>query len=282
MSYPAAVPGGAGPPASGPGKPEVVPRPDPLGRHTLGRQLVIRVTALVALAALLITTATALAVRQLLMSQLDRQLDTVTARVRDPADAWPGRGPDSGLLRPGQPIGTLAVLYATDGTPQAGGMLTESGATGQHGADVAEIPDAAITQLADVPIDDTKSSITLSGLGHYRVVGIQIVAGGIHLGSLVVGVPMREVDETIIKLVGVAALLSLLAILGTVFAARSLVVRSLRPLNRVAGTAQQVSQLKLDRGEVALAVRVPPQDANPESEVGRVGQALNHMLNNVE
>jgi two-component system OmpR family sensor kinase len=278
MSYPAAAQPGAGPP----GKPEVVPRLDPFGRHTLGRQLVIRVTALVALAALLITTATALAVRQLLMSQLDRQLDTVTARVRDPAGAWPTRGPDSGLLRPGQPIGTLAVLYAADGTPQAGGMLTETGASGQYGADVTEIPDAAVTQLADVPTDATKSSITLNGLGHYRVVGFQILAGEIDLGSIVVGVPMREVDETIIKLVGVAALLSLLAILGTVVAARSLVVRSLRPLNRVAATAQQVSQLKLDRGEVALAVRVPPQDANPESEVGRVGQALNHMLNNVE
>ena len=262
--------------------PDMLPRPDPFGRGTLGRQLVIRVTALVALAALLITTATALAVRQLLISQLDRQLDTVTARVRDPAGAWPGRGPSSDLRRPGQPIGTLAVLYASDGTPQAGGMLIESGASGQHGADVAEIPDAAVTQLADVPTDGTKSSITLSGLGHYRVVGFPIIAGGINLGSLVVGVPMQEVDETIIKLVGVAALLSLLAILGTVFAARSLIVRSLRPLNRVAATAQQVSQLKLDRGEVALAVRVPPQDANPASEVGRVGQALNHMLNNVE
>ncbi|HKN45737.1 MAG TPA: HAMP domain-containing sensor histidine kinase, partial [Propionibacteriaceae bacterium] len=92
----------------------------------------------------------------------------------------------------------------------------------------------------------------------------------------------HEVDETIIQLVGIAALLSLLAIVGTVFASRSLVVRSLRPLNRVAATAQQVSQLRLDRGEVALAVRVPPQDADPESEAGRVGQAINHMLNNVE
>jgi two-component system OmpR family sensor kinase len=60
------------------------------------------------------------------------------------------------------------------------------------------------------------------------------------------------------------------------------VLRSLRPLNRVAATAQQVSQLPLDRGEVALAVRVPQSDADPTSEVGRVGQALNHMLNNVE
>jgi two-component system OmpR family sensor kinase len=50
----------------------------------------------------------------------------------------------------------------------------------------------------------------------------------------------------------------------------------------VAAAAQQVSQLPLDRGEVALAVRVSPADADPASEVGRVGQAFNHMLNNVE
>src|SRR4029450_6872872 len=62
----------------------------------------------------------------------------------------------------------------------------------------------------------------------------------------------------------------------------SLVVRSLRPLNRVAATAQQVSRLQLDRGEVALAGRGPPEDANPAAEGGRGGQALNHMLNNVE
>jgi two-component system OmpR family sensor kinase len=188
------------------------------------------------------------------------------------------------LLRPGQPIGTLAVLYDSDGTAQGGGRLTERGAAGQSGAAVTALPQAAFAQLADVPADGTKSSIVLSGLGDYRVVGyrIRIVASGADLGTLVVGVPLHEVDETIVQLVGIAAMLSLFAIVGTVFASRSLVVRSLRPLNRVAATAQQVSQLRLDRGEVALAVRVPPQDANPESEVGRVGQAINHMLNNVE
>jgi two-component system OmpR family sensor kinase len=267
--------------ASAPGTPEALRRPDPFGRRTLGRQLVIRVTVLVAIAALLITTATALATRQLLMSQLDRQLDAVTARVRNP-DAWPIGGPDTGLLRPGQPIGTLAVLYADDGTPQAGGRLTERGASGRGGAAVTDLPDAAVEQLSDVPTDGTKSSISLSGLGHYRVVGYRVVVGGTDPATLVVGVPLHEVDETIAQLVGLAALFSLFAIAGTVFASRSLVVRSLRPLNRVAATAQQVSQLKLDRGEVALAVRVPPEDANPASEVGQVGQAINHMLNNVE
>jgi two-component system, OmpR family, sensor kinase len=265
------------PSAGVPRTPEQLPRPNPFGRHTLGRQLVVRVTVLVALAALLITTATALAAQQLLMSQLDRQLDEVTARLRDPAGA-----PVSGLLRPGQPIGTLLVLYDDDGAPRTEGRLTEQGASGRGGAAVTDLPDAAVEQLSDVPTDGTKSSISLSGLGHYRVVGYRVVVGGTDPATLVVGVPLHEVDETIAQLVGLAALFSLFAIAGTVFASRSLVVRSLRPLNRVAATAQQVSQLKLDRGEVALAVRVPPEDANPASEVGQVGQAINHMLNNVE
>jgi two-component system, OmpR family, sensor kinase len=265
------------PSAGVPRTPEQLPRPNPFGRHTLGRQLVVRVTVLVALAALLITTATALAAQQLLMSQLDRQLDQVTARLRDPAGA-----PVSGLLRPGQPIGTLLVLYDDDGAPRTEGRLTEQGASGRGGAAVTDLPDAAVEQLRDVPTDGTKSSISLSGLGHYRVVGYRVVVGGTDPATLVVGVPLHEVDETIAQLVGLAALFSLFAIAGTVFASRSLVVRSLRPLNRVAATAQQVSQLKLDRGEVALAVRVPPEDANPASEVGQVGQAINHMLNNVE
>jgi two-component system OmpR family sensor kinase len=284
MSYPATAEPGAGAIASAPGTSDAVPRPDPFGRDTLGRQLVIRVTALVALAALLITIATALATRQVLMSQLDRQLDAVTARVRDPVGNYVGseRAPESGLLRPGQPIGTLAVIYDTDGRAESSGRLTERGAAGQRGAGVTVLPDAAISQLAGVPTDATKSSITLGELGRYRVVGFRIVSGATTVGTLVIGVPLRQVDETILDLVGLAALFSLLVVAGTVFAARSLVVRSLRPLNRVAATAQQVSRLQLDRGEVALAVRVPPEDANPASEVGRVGQALNHMLNNVE
>ena len=101
-------------------------------------------------------------------------------------------------------------------------------------------------------------------------------------GTVVVGLPLNDVDRFLIELIGLEAILALLAVGGAVVAARVVVARSLRPLNRVAATAQQVSQLELDRGEVALAVRVPPADANPDSEVGRVGQAFNHMLNNVE
>jgi two-component system OmpR family sensor kinase len=50
----------------------------------------------------------------------------------------------------------------------------------------------------------------------------------------------------------------------------------------VTGTARKVSQLKLDSGAVALAARVPEEDADPHTEVGQVGLALNNLLDNVE
>jgi two-component system, OmpR family, sensor kinase len=257
--------------------------PTALGRGTLGRQLVVRVTALVALAALLITAATTVATRQLLLQEVDRQLDDVTGRVRDPDNMnAPGRGPDRGLLRPGQPIGTLAVIFDRDGAPQSSGRLTESHLGVSEPFGVAPLTEAAIDELGDVPTDGSKMSVTLTGLGHYRVAGFRLVVNDALAGTVVVGVPLAGIDRTLLQLLGLAGVLSLLAIVGAFLASRTLVLRTLRPLNRVAATAQQVSQLPLDRGEVALAVRVPPEDADPASEVGRVGQALNHMLNNVE
>jgi two-component system OmpR family sensor kinase len=46
-------------------------------------------------------------------------------------------------------------------------------------------------------------------------------------------------------------------------------------------TASHVAELPLERGEVALAVRVPDEDADPSTEVGRVGSAINRMLGHV-
>jgi two-component system OmpR family sensor kinase len=53
-------------------------------------------------------------------------------------------------------------------------------------------------------------------------------------------------------------------------------------LHDVARVAAEVSRRELDRGEVDLSLRIPESNADPTSEVGRVGLALNTMLGNVE
>jgi two-component system OmpR family sensor kinase len=252
--------------------------PTPFGRGTLGRQLLVRVVALVAAAALLLGALTTLATRELLVRQVDQQLSGVTDRLRR-EDGDTGGRERRGLLQPGQPIGTLYAAYRSDGSNLSSGRLIDSGPP-------PGLSPGTVDQLQAVPTDGTRSSIDLDELGHYRVVAypatIVEADGQQQPGTVVVGVPMRDVDLLLVRLVGLEALLTLLAVGGAMVAARAVVTRSLRPLNRVAAAAQQVSQLPLDRGEVALAIRVPPADADPTSEVGRVGQAFNHMLNNVE
>ena len=91
------------------------------GPGTLARKLLLRVLALVAAAAVLLSLLTTLAVRELLVGQVDQQLNAAIDRVRRDrydgpggSDGPDGRGPSGGLLEPGQPIGTLYAAYRTD------------------------------------------------------------------------------------------------------------------------------------------------------------------------
>ncbi|SDT37560.1 two-component system, OmpR family, sensor kinase [Friedmanniella luteola] len=255
--------------------------PAPLGRGTLGRQLVIRVTALVALAAVLLSLATALATRQLLLQQVDKQVDAVSAGQRGGSPS--GRpGDKDDIVQVGNPRDTIIAAFGADGT------VLESRILRRGYGEPPALDDATNASLAALPVTRDKRSVEVAGVGHYRVATYDVTyqltngSGEVLQGRVVVGVPLAEVDRLLAQIIGLETVLSLLAVLGALVAARAVVLRSLRPLNRVAATAQQVSQLPLDRGEVALAVRVPPADADPTSEVGRVGQALNHMLTNVE
>ena len=251
--------------------------PGPLSRGTLGRRLVIRVAALVGIAAVLLVGVTALATRTALLGQIDRQLDGVANRSQK-ADPGGQQGPSRQLLLPGQPLNSIVALFTADGDARNGQVLVEDrGAT--------PLDDDVLDALAAVPVGPDKQSVTLPGFGRYRVTAttVNVLAGGsVQPGRAYYGISLAEADNTLVNLLGLEAILAVLAVIGAALGARTVVVRSLRPLNRVAAPAQQVSQLPLDRGEVALAVRVPPADADPTSEVGRVGQALNHMLNNVE
>ncbi len=122
----------------------------------------------------------------------------------------------------------------------------------------------------------TGVSAHLSDLGEYRLLASRPQAGAVY----VTGQPLDPVDATLrnieITLVIVFSVaLVLTGIMGTAW-----VRLSLRPLRRVAATATRVTELPLASGEVTLPERVP--DADPRTEVGQVGAALNRMLGHVE
>lgn len=234
-----------------------------LARGTLGRQLVLRTTLLVALVTIVLSSVTAFASYQIQLSQLDERLEATAGR------ALPGGGlpPDHGDVFAFQSIQVVAQRTGSgEWVIFAGQSLLPEGIT-------------AAGELQLVSLADTRSPATVSidGVGSYRVMVRTDAAGT----KTIVGLPMSMVWNQMATLIPWAAVLTLGSILVAFFAARGVVVRSLRPLNRLAATATAVSNLDLDRGEVSVP-RVAAADARPVSEVGRVGLAFNHMLDNVE
>jgi two-component system, OmpR family, sensor kinase len=242
---------------------------------TLRRRLVLGIVALLAVVSVVIGIASVAFLRGNLMGQLDRRVVQSSDRaVRTIERAYDGDGDGGGYggpgLERGQGAGTL-VAIAMDGTVLDAAFLDVEGAqqtlTGDQQA-----------QLLAIEPDADPVSVDLGGdLGTYR-----FFAQDSSLGPTVItGLPQRDVDSTIAQLVTVIVMVTLLGVAFAAVAGTAVVRRALRPLDRVAQTATDVAALELDRGDVALAVRVPLEDTDRRTEVGKVGYAINGMLGHI-
>jgi two-component system OmpR family sensor kinase len=92
-------------------------------------------------------------------------------------------------------------------------------------------------------------------------------------GLTLVAVPLREVDQTLSRLLLVEGLVIVGVLLALGVTAFFVVKLGLRPLDRIAVTAGEIAAGQLDR-------RVSP--ASKRTEIGRLGLALNAMLERLE
>jgi two-component system OmpR family sensor kinase len=244
---------------------------------TLRRRLVVAVVALLALVSIAIGLVSVTILRASLLNGLDRQLASVAVRSHGVLDGGRDRQESSTpsadviLNGPAQPPGTLALVY--DGTTVTAGYTDDkSGAI--------ERPTTLQVELLAKHIDRTTPvSVDLGGeLGTYRVIAERTESGALYI----VGLPLSAVDGTAAQLALIIAVVSLVGVLVVAVSAAWIVRLALRPLQRVTETAARVSELPLDRGEVDLVDRVPAADTDPRTEVGRVGSALNRMLDHVD
>lgn len=245
--------------------------------------------ALLAAVCLGIAAVTEGALHRYLVGELDSQLLHITQRSSmmerrpppPPPPPWDGArtpqfpGPRSGpgpefLDAPGQPIGMVAAIVS-------GGVTTKSGAL-NGGGDRDAVSAAAARQLAASAGARRPVTVNLDGLGRYRVAA----APGRNPGNtVVVGVSMRAVQQTLTRVALIFAVVTALALAVAALVGILVIRRALAPLDRVAAAAGAVADLPLDRGEVALPVRVSEADTNPRTEVGRLGLAVNRMLDHI-
>jgi two-component system, OmpR family, sensor kinase len=210
-----------------------------------------------------------------LVGQVDTQLAAAVDRSAS-ADATPhgdGGRDDPGpgfLLAPGQGDGTLGARVED-------GVVTEAAVIGAEGQGEA-LTDTQAAALSRVVADSEPRTVDLGTLGEYRVVAIATDGGDV----LVTGLPLDSTQTALVRLVAVEVAAGLLGLLAAGVAANAVIGRTLRPLHRVAATASRVAEVPLSSGEVRLADRVPQADTDPHTEVGRVGAALNRLLDHVE
>ena len=259
----------------------IIPTPSGRAPWTLRRRLVVAVVGLLALVSLVIGVVSVAILSANLMDGLDSQLKNTANRSSPQFENRPNvfTPPTASdvLNGPSQQSGTLALVY--DGSTVTAGYTDQAGT-------IVGLTNDQVTQLVtelDTAVRNGQTSepfsVDLGGeVGEYRVMAETARSGTLFL----VGLPVSSVTGTATQLAVIIALVSLAGIVLVAFLATAIVRLALRPLQRVTETATRVSELPLDRGEVLLVDRVPAADTDPRTEVGRVGSALNRMLDHVD
>ncbi|TFD85992.1 sensor histidine kinase [Cryobacterium serini] len=264
------------------------PRRRPRLPWTLQRRLVLTVVGLLALVSITIGVVSVVILRASLLDRLDVQLASAADRS---AAALGGGGDNDGdrlgdlpgspyfgtptadsiLSGPAQPPGLLALVYD--------GSTITTGYTDDRSGAIEALTAQQVQLLADHVNQTAPVTLNLGGeLGDYRVQAETSRSGTLYL----VGLPLTGVAATAAQLAVIIGLVSLAGLVVVAVIAAWVVRLALRPLQRMTATATRVAQLPLDRGEVSLSERVPADDTDPRTEVGRVGAALNRMLDHVD
>ncbi|MEU1150016.1 HAMP domain-containing sensor histidine kinase [Streptomyces sp. NPDC005863] len=270
--------------------------------RTLRTRLVLSAVALIAVVCAVIGTVTTLALKSHLYDQLDGALGDVAKRASGPAVA-PGTGSDTGtgnsngtgnrglpggggdgpgahdplefVTRGPQELGTIGAEVGRDGAVGRALLSTEADDdSGSPLPDATRLDAAQIAALAAVPRDGEPHDVDIPGRGAYRAT----YASGVR-GDFLVGVPAAKAQNTLDTLIVVEVSVTAAGLAAASLAGAAMVGVALRPLRRIATTATRVAELPLHSGEVALHERAP--DADPHTEVGQVGAALNRMLDHV-
>jgi len=205
-----------------------------------------------------------------LTRQLDDQLSQAAHLSNDPGRPSMGgfnNGRDP-LDARGQSVGTLNARILNGQVNSAGFLASDT----TRSALSADDKQALLALAANAqPVDRTLSN------GGYRLIAVKTGNGDV----LVTGLPLAAKESTLASLVWTFVFVSLGGLVLIGLAGTVLIRRTMKPLEQLSEVATRVSRLPLDAGEVALAVRVPPSNSNPGTEVGSVGHALNLMLDNV-
>jgi two-component system, OmpR family, sensor kinase len=229
-----------------------------LGRLSLKARLVLGVIAMSAIGLAAADVATYASLRSFLVDRTDESLaDLARGAERDLRHSCGGR---DGHGPPGASPSDFFQIRAVDGTVQCTFQVTGFGET--ESPSPPSLPATIAAPAAfTAPAED--------GSGRYRV-RAELERGG---ETIVVASPLDDVDATLRRLLLIMLLVTFAVLAALVVLGLWVVGLGLRPLEAIGSTAAAIAGGDLSR-------RV--ERAEPRTEVGRLGLALNAMLGQIE
>ena len=246
---------------------------------TLRTRLLLVLVGVVLIGLLVSGVVTYKSLQSFLVTRLDQQLENAPnqaarALVRCTPPPTPGNYVCHSDNLPSVPSGTFGQLRVPGSTAISGWFLsssTESPPNLPANLDVSSIQNPKVFSVS------SSSGVSYHALAVQVEVQVpsqnQFEPPATIAGVVVVAVPLAEVDQTLHRLLLVELFVSLgvLMVLGAL--AWWIVRAGLRPLEEMTETAGAIAQGDLSK-------RVPPGDSG--TEVGRLGNALNVMLGEIE
>jgi two-component system, OmpR family, sensor kinase len=232
---------------------------------SLRTRLLLAVLACVAAGLLVAGGATYLSLRNFLLERVDAQLrDARFPVAMQLTDNQSGSQFGPGGNPPNLPPGTYGQLRDSSGAIVNAVSFTYGNQDQPTPVLPATLP--AVTQGNSVTFH---AQSTAGGAGFQVLEEREPNAGQL----LIVAIPLTETQQTLNQLLLIEIVVSLVVLGALTAAAWWLIKRDLRPLEKMAVTADAISS-----GDLSLRV----QPAEPRTEVGRLGLSLNTMLSRIE
>ncbi|MCU1527966.1 MAG: hypothetical protein JWP75_1729, partial [Frondihabitans sp.] len=247
---------------------------------TLRRRLVLTIVALAAGLSLVIGLVAVLSLHSILLKQLDTQVDSSVLRATQQL-GLPAGGvgfTDGGR---GQVPGTIIAASQGTASSQVSAGQALVGEDGRF-ATVSSVLGDKLRSVKASAQTAVPTTLNLGGsYGEYRVKTNTVTLANGAVFHVSVGLPLSPVTGPVTQLIISIAIVAAAALAASIAFALFSVRYALGPLQRMAETASRVADMRLDRGDVALDARVPGEDTDDRTEVGRVGSAMNRMLGHV-
>ena len=247
------------------------------GRIPLRIKLITAVLALVAIALTAISVAGISVLRGYLLAGYDGQLQLVQGQAEHTVAIY--------VISPGPNPGPLqfeggAIIWIPDGTRRPVQIAEPVRPRFPDSRTAVVLPGPKVPSSASWLAAHQGTPVTVpaqSGGDRWRVLvfrqSFQNLTGGLTSGTVIVGVNVTSVYNTIGELARIDLIVSGIVVIALAVVGVAIVRSSLRPLTDIELTAEAIAAGDLSR-------RVPDRD--PRTEVGRLGRSLNTMLAQIE